>query len=186
MSSFDEFENPYRSLEFQPKPGLGAPGEMTLRRGKVGQVKLLGVLMMVHGVVLFILAGVMGFYAATVPQAVLQQGQLNQPNGPPAEVIANIMTIVFIVIAGVFAITALLNIIGGVQVMRFRGRVLSMIALFSGLTTILACYCFPISLGMAIYGMIVLLDISVQAAYRMADEGASAEEIRQYFDQLPV
>jgi hypothetical protein len=55
-----------------------------------------------------------------------------------------------------------------------------------GLLTLLTCYCFPTSLGLFIYGLIVLLNDSVKLGFELADRGYSSAEIKRAFAQLPI
>jgi hypothetical protein len=71
-----------------------------------------------------------------------------------------------------------LRIVAGVLSFRYRGRILGIVSLGAGLTTLLACYCFPTALALFIYGLVVYLRPDVVRAFEMRKQGASPEEIR--------
>jgi hypothetical protein len=50
--------------------------------------------------------------------------------------------------------------------------------LFFNILPMLTCYCLPTSLGLMIYGLIVMFQPDVAQAFALADDGMPAEEIR--------
>jgi len=85
--------------------------------------------------------------------------------------------------AGVLSIVAgVLNIVGGIRALKYRGRGLVLTALFFNVLPIFTIYCAPTSLGLLIYGLIVMFNRDVAAAFAMGDSGMAPLEIRARFD----
>jgi hypothetical protein len=77
---------------------------------------------------------------------------------------------------GLLALTAgILNITAGVKGIKYRGRVLGIVALVSGVVTLPTCYCFPTSLMLLVYGLIVYLNPEVARAFEMGGRLSSAD-----------
>jgi hypothetical protein len=136
----------------------------------VGQVKVVGILMMVNGV-LSILMG--GFYAVMGSIALFGMPGGPPPGGGPP---AGLFAAIYGVIGGSVILSGLLNAVAGLRVMTFRNRVLGIIALFSNLLTLFTCYCAVTGIGMLVYGLIVLFHSDVARAFEMVSRGATPEE----------
>jgi uncharacterized metal-binding protein len=76
---------------------------------------------------------------------------------------------------------SILRIVTGIYSFGFKHRNLMLVSLIGGLITVFTCYCSLFSLGVGIYGLIVMLDPAVKQAYRLAAEGVPAEEIKARF-----
>lgn len=162
------------------------------RRGRVGHVFVLGVLMAVYGgIVLLCGIGAMA-YAAFAPDVL--KNDPNFRNNPAfrqnpqltPEQLIEYMQIAMAVGGGVFLVCGLLYLIAGIQVSRFRSRTLALVALSAGLITILGCYCIPTSVAIFVYGLIVLLNSSVRTAFTYGDRGYKSAEIQQAYARLPL
>jgi hypothetical protein len=79
-------------------------------------------------------------------------------------------------------IPGILNCWAGWGVFRFKQRTLGMVSLFAGLVTVMSCYCAPTSIGLMIYGLIVLLDSSVREGFALAEQGYTADQIDAMFN----
>lgn len=195
MSSDNPFADPTHSNPYSPTgqapriPGEGSLDPANLSsRGMVGQVQILGVLMIVQGVFILLMGGIVAFYAALMPMIFSEMraeaAQKGTANAMPPE--AETWVLVIGVIAGLTLIAiAVLTIVCGVRTLRFRGRVMSIVMLCIGMVTMFTCYCMPTQLALSIYGMIVLLNGPVVMAFRFADQGHSSREIQRAFLSIP-
>ncbi len=136
----------------------------------VAHVATLGVVMMIHGGILTLVAlyylGLGGFLAygfATEPM----------PATPGAEALpmAEIMLGAMGGVGVLHLAPGLLQLYAGYRVRVFRARGLGIGALLSGLLTTCGCYCMPTSAILAIWGLVVLVDDAVKR--RFADESGS-------------
>ncbi len=82
-------------------------------------------------------------------------------------------------------IIGLMNVASGFMAARFRCRTFIIISLTAALPTMITCCCLPTSVTLFIWGMIVLRDPSVKLAFRYADQGYTAQEVRKAFARLP-
>jgi hypothetical protein len=93
-----------------------------------------------------------------------------------------------LVIGGIYAVVAVpslvcagLRLVAGVFNLRYRRRGLGMVALAVGLLTVLTGVCALTAIGIGIYGLIVYVNDSVVAAFRMGDAGRTKAEINAAF-----
>ena len=167
------------------------------RRGMVGQTTVLGVLMIVQGI-LNSLAGVAaGFYAFFMPQIMTemradmakQAAGNGGGNGAAPPPLPENFEQMFLIGGSVFAVALLflgiLSIFGGIGVMRLERRGLAITSLCLGMLTIATCYCFPTSLALGIYGLILLLNQPVMQAFSLRAEGYPVRRIQAAFMSLP-
>jgi hypothetical protein len=121
----------------------------------VRQVPVLGTLMIVHGVMLVLMAVMMGVGGAAL-------GMISDM--PPGAVGVGDLSFMFgfLALSGVLhLVPAILQIVSGVKLMRRRGKVLAFVALGSGFLTVLNCYCAVTSIPLLAYGLVVLLNEGV-------------------------
>jgi|SoiMethySBSTD1v2_1073268.scaffolds.fasta_scaffold194602_2 hypothetical protein len=137
----------------------------------VGQVKIVGILMIVHGLTVMIMGGILAALGIMMAGAAPPGG--GGPGGPPDPVI---FVIIYIAWGGVIAACGLLNSVAGFRVMTFHNRILGLIALFSNILALLSCYCALTAIGMMIYGLIVLFQPDVARAFELVAGGATPEE----------
>jgi hypothetical protein len=137
----------------------------------VGQVKVVGILMMVNGVLVIL----MGVYCAAQWPVMMAVGGGPPPGGggPPPWIFAVIYGAIGLVVIA----SGLLNVVAGFRVLSFRNRVLAIVALFSNIIPMFTCWCILNALGMMIYGLIVLLHTDVGRAFEMVSHGATPEEV---------
>jgi hypothetical protein len=155
------------------------PNAMPTSSGLVNQVMVVGILQIVFGAMELLMGGFLLFYAvifAFVMPSMPQGGA----NPPPPEVMFW-LSIGFgaggIVVFGF----SILRIVTGIYSFWFKQRTMMLVSLIGGMVTIFTCYCSLFSLGVGIYGLIVMLDPAVRQAYRMSAEGVPAEEIKARF-----
>jgi len=152
----------------------------------VRQVLVVSILMIIHGVML----AVMGLYLAVAGPTFLSafgqamQAQQNVPEKDKAAVasMGSIGAGVLIVLGVVVLLVGLLHIVGGIRCLRFRGRVLALLALFANILPLFTCYCAPTSIAMTVYGLIVLFNGDVAKAFAMGAQGATPDDIKRAFE----
>ncbi len=171
--------NPYATPE--PANYVSPDAVRAKDASMVNQVHVVGILQIVLGALeLFMGAGL--FIAAFFVTAAFADISAEVDTGelPPESVMMG-MQAYYGIAGGLTSLMAVLRIIGGVGSFWFRGRIWMLVSLIGGLASILTCYCGPFSLGLAIYGLIVMFNPGVKQAYRMAAEGIPASEIRHRF-----
>jgi hypothetical protein len=86
----------------------------------------------------------------------------------------------------VFTLTcAFVRLIAGLSVRRFRRRKVALAALGLGLLTVFTGACAPMAIGLAVYGLIVLFNDSVIAAFDLGEAGQTPSEIQAAFPPGP-
>jgi uncharacterized membrane protein HdeD (DUF308 family) len=148
----------------------------------VNQVPVVAILLIIEGI-LECLAGL--FVAAMGPMMFTMMSQVPQQPGmqqPPKEVVG-IMGAVYVVLGVVVLCVGILRIVAGIRNLKYRGRVLAIVALAAGILPSLTCWCLPTSLGLLIYGLIVYLNSDVARAFAMADQGMTPDQIKASFNR---
>jgi hypothetical protein len=167
--------------------GLG-PLPSPQEPGMVGQVRIVSILMMVQGSLdLLVGLGLIGmgiFMGIFMREAMMENPQFRQANGPSPDFMANMMAGIYGGLGVVIGIIGALNIFAGYRNWKFKSRTLGIVSLVAGLGPIFTCYCAPTSLALCIYGLIVYLNVPVAAAFRMGEEGYSGDEITMAFSPL--
>jgi hypothetical protein len=184
-----EVENPYQA----PQPtkdftDAGAPAvamQPGMRvRGLVGHVRVLAILIIVQGV-LSLLMGLMLVTMAIFMGAMFTfEPPPEAKDGPSGLFLGMIMGGTYLTMGLCGAIPGALQIYAGLKLYQFKSRSLGIIALSSGLATILTCYCAPTSIALFVYGLIVLLNDSVREAFELAKQGHSPDQIDLMFNPL--
>ena len=178
-------ENPYRPGDATVH--FGNRDEITLppgqQRGMVAQVPIVGVLMMVLGG-MELIAG-LAAVALSVSLSVAFTELQNNPerNGPPQGFVTWVSAF-YGGAAALLLVVGTLKALCGFRIFRFQGRLFGIVSLSTGLLTVITCYCFPTSLALAVYGLIVLLNQPVALAFQLGEQGYSADRIQQAFRQL--
>jgi len=141
------------------------------------QVTVVGILMIVQGSLACVL-GVLLAFGGVFLSAI----GLDMPGGPPeARDVFTFLSIVYFAL-GMFAFAGgILNIFGGVKALRYRGRGFVLTALFFNIATIFTVYCAPTSIGLLIYGLIVMFNAEVVSAFNLGEQGMPPEEIKRRF-----
>ena len=143
----------------------------------VTQVPVIGILMIVNGS----LTTLMGLLLAAVGPIMFTAIKMDGQGGiPPGE--ENVLTAVSIgyTTLGLLVLTAgILNIIGGIRACNFRGRNFAIVALFFNLLPVFTCYCSMTSIGLMIWGLIVMFNPDTARAFELAEEGYTPDEIKQ-------
>ncbi len=141
----------------------------------VSQVQVVSILMIIHGA----LISLMGLlFAALGPFLFAMESSTARRRDDTG---LAVMMIIFL-IGGLLLLTVgVLHIIAGVRCLKFRGRVLAMVALFANIVALPTGYCSLFAIGMAVYGLIVLFDKDVALAFERGEEGMAREDILAEF-----
>lgn len=173
-------DNPYQT------PNVGGDPNVP-RRGMVNQVRVVAILGAVQGSLELVMSAIYlflgGMFTFMRPD-MIRQG--NQQGDPGAEVMANMMPIVFFVLGGGMILLAILRIIASVRNYFFRNRVLGIVAMCLGLVSSFTCYCAPTSIAIAVYGLIVMFNREVAEAFELRTKGATADEVLTTFQSRPL
>ncbi len=176
MTLPDQPENPYAAIT--PQTSYDA-NTIPASGGLVNQVMVVGVLQIVLGALELMMGGLLLFYAVMFA-FVMPNIEDRTEDLPPPEAMFWIsigLAVAGLIISGF----AILRIFTGINGFWFKRRTMMLVSLLGGMVTILTCYCSLFSLGVGIYGMVVMLDPAVRLAYQLSAEGVPAEEIRARF-----
>jgi hypothetical protein len=178
-------ENPYASPSPSPfsdiAPGMGnmpTPGQYP--RGMVGHVRVLGILMIVHGV----LQSLTGAMYAAMPAMFPMMAQFNMeepPDNMPFDPRYFAMGI-YIVMSLSGIIPGITGCIAGWKLTRFQGRTLGIASLAISCVSVITCYCSITAIALLVYGLIVLMDRPVKQAFELARQGYLPEQIDALFN----
>ncbi|NBW85881.1 MAG: hypothetical protein EBR23_03380 [Planctomycetia bacterium] len=165
-----------------------APGRMdaaALGQGFVRHVRPVAILMIVQGALEVFMAILLVALTAAVP---FMMPDLPADDGPAQEVggaspafLQKMMIVVYGVMAAGGLIAGTLHISAGICGLRFRRRMLGVVALTLGMASITTCYCAPTAIALAVYGLITYLNPAVVAAFGLGDAGVPAARIRARF-----
>jgi hypothetical protein len=145
----------------------------------VNQVPVVAILMIVNGVIVSVM-GLIYLLMGPAMLAMFSLGPAPSRGGPnPADkAIMMAMSGFYVVIGLAVLVCAILNIVAGIRCLSYRGRTLALVALFSNLAPLFTCYCMPTSLGLMIYGLIVLFQTDVAHAFAEVARGVPPERFR--------
>jgi hypothetical protein len=129
----------------------------------VKQVRVVGVLMIVQGA-LECLLGLLYVASGPIVRSAIQRGDNPAFSGLPRTGALPFHVVMMLI--GVAALAAGgIKIVGGVMALKFRSRMLAMVALLTSAISLLTCYCAPTAAAVLIYGLIVLLNVDVARAF---------------------
>lgn len=173
--------NPYEATAAPTPLGTNKPLPPPEPPGLVGHVRIVAILMLVQGVLELLMAVyyvVFGlFFGASFSEAMLENPNFRQGQGPPPEVMSSIMTATPIVMGFFGFVVGVLHVYAGYRNFLFQNRTLGIIALVGGMASIMTVYCCPTSFVLFIYGAIVYMNDSVARAFAMSSEGYPADAI---------
>jgi hypothetical protein len=156
----------------------------SLRQAKmVHQVPVVAILQIVLGGLELLAAFALIGFAVFMPPLMANLDQDSKTPPPPEELLRWIEGM-YSAMGGTLAVLAVLRIFAGATAFWFRGRIFMLASLGGGLLSALTCYCAPFSIGLAIYGLVVMLNPGVVKAYQMAGAGVSAADIRKHFSVM--
>jgi len=172
-------ENPYAA----PDPSVNyARSDAVLagEYGMVNQVTIVGILQIVLGAMELMMGalfvGMTFFFSFMFDE---MQAQASSP--PPPDVMFLGIQVYYGIAGGLVLIFSIIRIAAGIRSFWFKSRTLMLVSLIGGMVSTLTCYCAPFSVGLGIYGLVVILNSGVSKAYRMAAEGVPPEEIKKRF-----
>lgn len=165
--------NPYADTSRTAEPPMQPQGDHRI----VNQVPIVGALLIVVGVLELLMSAMLLIGAVFLPMAIAQAQKQNAGNQIDTTFM-NVMLGYYIGIGGITFIFAILRIIAGSLAFFLKGRGLLFVSLIGGLVSIGTFYCAIFSIGIGVYGLVVLLHPSVKLAFDMRQSGMSAEEVR--------
>jgi hypothetical protein len=156
----------------------------------VGQVKIVGILMIVHGATVVIMGGLLAFLGSFIAFGMPAGpppggGGAAAGGGPPPAGVQAMVSAIYIGWGAVIAVVGILNGIAGFRIMYLRGRVLALVALFANIVAVMTCYCGPTGVGMMVYGLIVLFQSDVARAFEAVGRGENPEDVIARFSRRP-
>lgn len=171
--------NPYATPS--PASEYSSPdGILAQEASKVNQVMVVGILQIVLGVMELGMGAVLLFSAFFMTYVFSEMS--NQPGAePPPQMFIYGMQAYYIAGGILVSVFSLMRIGSGIGSFWFRGRTWMIISLIGGMASVLTCYCSIFSVGLGIYGLVVMFSSGVKKAYRLAAEGMPAAEIKQRF-----
>lgn len=180
--------NPYQTPAFDPKQFRDQPAYATASPsdyGWVNQVRLFAILNAVQGM-LEIPMGCFTTGMGIVLPAMIRIDKAKNPGGGPLsssdEMMFWVLSLVYLGIGLPVLISGILRIVAGWKNYRFRGRTLGMVSIIAGLGSLFSCYCAPTAVGLLVYGLIIFVNPAVKAAFEMAKQGQSPEQILAAFN----
>ena len=172
---FSDNTNPYQSPQQTPHYA---------RRGMVNHVRVIVVLNAVQGILELIMGGfvtAMSVMFFAMKDKIIEEA----PPGVDMEFQHKIMVGGFGTVGGFVLLVAILRIWAAIANYRFKGRILGIVSLLAGLGTAMTVYCAPTSIGIAVYGLVVLFNQEVAEAFEMRKTAKSADEVLQHFNARP-
>ena len=195
--------NPYSDSgdPFRPRPAgeigndllVGDDGEVQLppdqQRGWVGHIRPLGWLMVATGTIELLFAGLLLFLGMVLPDVLAEQAETNpviREQGLTAEELTFLVRVIYGGMGAGLLIVSILALLTGSRILQYRSRVFCLTGVAIQLFTLMAgCYCFPLGLVVATYGLVVLLSQPVASAFQFRNLGATPKQIREAFQRLP-
>jgi hypothetical protein len=145
----------------------------------VPQITVVGILMIVNGA----LASLIGIFVALMGPLMFSMFQRMPPGPPgappPPQGLINMISLMYLMMGTSVLVGGAMNVVGGIRALAYRNRALVITALFFNIIPMLTCYCLPTSLGVMIYGLIVMFQPDVAQAFALAEDGHPLEEIRR-------
>ncbi|TXI10151.1 MAG: hypothetical protein E6Q76_04520 [Rhizobium sp.] len=147
--------------------------------GKARQVRTVAIMMIIHGVLMFLAAaGLVTMIFFLVPQMREQfdrQAQMQRqanPNAPQIapETMTTMITALYGGMAAALASIGFLGIFAGIRNYSFRNRTLGIVTLVLNIGSIMFCWCVPLSIALLVYGMIIYLSPEADRAFRWTAE----------------
>jgi hypothetical protein len=132
---------------------------------KAGQLKILGILLIIHGGLLLFMA-VIGVAGVGMTGSITET-MARDPNmaAGGAEGLGYMLYAVYGVIALIALVVGPLQVWAGISALRRTRRTLIFVALAGGLTALITVYCAPTALALAIWGLILLSRDDVKRAF---------------------
>lgn len=173
-------QNPYASQDLVPQ-AVEVAQLQAMHAGWIPQIKVIGFLSIAQGVLELLMGTSMvvgSYWIGTLLK--MQPAEAGPP--PPEEMIQFLQGIYlgFGVLAMAMALVRFLTAYG---CFAFRGRTWIIVSLFAGLATAFTGVCGLTSVGLCIYGLVVMFNAGVARAFEMVAEGRSVLEVKGLFAQ---
>lgn len=151
------------------------------------QIPIVAALLITQGVLECLMGlylAVMGPTMAAMFLALPSSGSSSSPPPPPeaAGVLAG-MGIVFGAMGVAIIASAVLKFVAAARAFKYRGRVLGIVALASGVVSAMTCYCLPTALALGIYGLIVYLNDEAVRAFALGEQGLTPEQVLETLER---
>ena len=147
----------------------------------VAQVRVVAILMIIHGTLVSLMGAVYIKYGLAICVSFwAPNAGIFAPSGQGAFDVINILFPIYGVIGLPVLAVGILNIVAGIRCFRLRGRNLALVALFINVVPVFTCYCLPTSVGLMIYGLIVLFHSGVAYAFAEVAARAALERLKSY------
>jgi hypothetical protein len=164
-------DNPYESPGFgqfdsdQPLP----PGSIV---GKAKQIRPIAILLILQGVATVVAGIALAIFMVKMTddpkfrQGFIEQQQEN-PNLPPdfAEKMLDWMKTGYVAYGAALGVIGVFGVIAGGMNYNYRGRIAGILAMVANLASVMACWCFPSSVALLIYGLIIYLSADAERAF---------------------
>jgi hypothetical protein len=160
-----------------------SPGDINpngLRRSILTQIRIISILMIIHGLLLMAVGGLYLFFAMFMPSFVIGQNkQIQQPGGPSPEDLEMILLVTYAGMSAAGILPGILQVIAGIANVRLKGRIFGMIALGCGVLSVGTCYCAPTGIALCIYGLIIYFHDTASKAFELSSKGMSYSDIER-------
>lgn len=171
--------NPFEAPRARLGTASGAAGNPAQDRGLVRHVIPVAILMLVQGSLELFVGILLVAAAGFVPMMI--RGGFGDDAQTPVPV-GWILTGTYAAMGGAGLASGTLHVVGGILGLRFRHRMVGIVALAFGMAgSLFTCYCGPTSIGVGIYGLLTYLNPAVKAAFALGDAGVPAADIRTRF-----
>ena len=176
-------DNPYAAPGSVRSVGGGLSGASPPNGGMVRHVMPVAILMIVQGALELLLAVLFLALIVAVPFMLsdlpADGGAAQEVGGAPTPAFLKTMMMATYGVMGTGGLIAgVLHVAAGIFGLRFRRRMLGIVALAVGMVSITTCYCAPTAIGLAIYGLITYCNPAVVAAFGLGDAGVPVADIR--------
>lgn len=141
----------------------------------VHQIRVVAVLLMVHGVLAFAMGLLYIGMGLLMPYVTSASG--GPFRGGNQQLAFQTMFWVYFAMGGPALIAGGVQVVAGWRAYDLRSRRLAIAAVLSGVIASSTCYCAPTAIMMAIYGLVVLLNSTVAQAFAWRAEGAAAHQV---------
>lgn len=173
----DDVENPYVSPgEDDLTPVVDDDVESIDPRniGKAAYVPTVAILMIVHGVLMFvaasILVGMIFWFLPQMSREFERQQEVQRLRNPKAPQLSNqfmttMLTTVYGGISAVLFTIGVVDIVAGIRNYGYHGRVFGVISLVLNMGSVVFFWCVPFSIGLIIFGLIIYLSPEAERAF---------------------
>ena len=149
--------NPYSDNDPQSPYAFQSQAPIGNGDGYIKQIPVLGILNIVQAS-LELMMCVMVIGIAVFMGSMQNDPQIQKiPNAPSMQWIA----IGYFIFGAVIGVFATLRLVGGIMILKRRGRILSIVASVFGLASVFTCYCSLTSIALCVYSLVVLIQPSV-------------------------